>query len=131
MTLNVARKADREVMAQKFNEVVLHAGGGICRIDPMLEGPREIAFSIRAGDVCLQVEFDGDDRQQREGTWVLAWHVDHNSDARMTEAFEAAAGAEVNPFHRRKCTAVAWSFEQLCEQVRAVVRLAVEGKATS
>lgn len=131
MSLNVARKADREIMAQRLNKLVLDAGFATWPEDPALLGPREFMLHIAADDLRLSVDFDGDSRQQREGVWVLAWHIASNSDAKMTEAFASAAGADVNPFHRRKCTSVAYGFEALLAQVAAVLELVREGKALS
>lgn len=136
-TLSVAKAADRATMAQTVFEILNAVNeNAIVRILPDgsdCQGPREtrVYFESERG-IAVNIDFDGDDGQNREGVWVLAWHMILNTDARMSDAFGLAAGGatgQVNPYHFRKCTTVADSFERLCDQLRRVVACIDAGKA--
>lgn len=126
--MKVSKQEDRTKMAARVFDIARNAGA-IVTYDPEFAGPREIKLAIEADGLCLGVEFDGDDRQQREGVWVLAWHMALSSDKRLSPEIARAAKSTVNPHHGRKCTAVAYSFEELCLQIGAVLGLVKEGKA--
>jgi hypothetical protein len=60
--------------------------------------------------------------------YCLPWHVNLlHPNVRMAYAFSAAAGAPVNPFHRRKCTAFYDTLEQALEALERTFQCIADG----
>lgn len=105
--LSVSRARDRAIMAQRVADLA-QSLGATAEIEPM--GDRELWVKIRAArGLCLTVDFDGDSRQQREGVWVLSWHIATDSDACLDDSF----GGSVNPHHFSKATYIGRGFDGL------------------
>lgn len=133
MKLSVARKGDRVKMCQAVYEILKQCTGATVEIRPDgfdCQGEREarVAFRCPRG-IEVHIDFDGDDRQNREGVWVLAWHMGSRTDAKMSHMFGNATGGSINPIHQRKSTAVYYGFENLLCRLKSVVECINSGDA--
>jgi hypothetical protein len=125
LELSETRKADRQKIAQMVSDICSEY-----KIDHswtregFVEGyPKAHVIQIDAGEgLKVSVEIDGDSVQPN--TWVLAWHIGFNSDARLADSF-----GDINKFHFQKCTEVARSTFGLIDHLRSKFELIAEGKA--
>lgn len=123
MPLNVSRRQDRLVMAGDIRAIV-KAPWTI--EDEELEGTRELWVKLKGPrGLQITIDLDGDSKQQREGVFVLAWHIAADSDARLNPSMMVGC----NPYHFRKLTEVAYSFEALLRRLQVVMTLAANGSA--
>lgn len=128
LDMKVTRASDREAMAQRIEKIALALGAACKRGE--YPGPREIAVDITAAQgLGVTVSFDGDSGLDREGHFCLAWHIDHEHDTRLTEAFGESQRASVNPHHRAKCTAFGEGFADLQAKLSKGLMLAKSGEA--
>jgi hypothetical protein len=127
--LSATRKADREQMARLLMKTAT-AAGGEAEIKPgFFNDPREVRVEIVApGGIAATVSINGD-LARRYKTFVVPWHISHKHDSRMSYHMTRVTGAEVNPFHRAKCTAVANDFNDLLKMVYDVVAACKSGRA--
>lgn len=127
--LRAARAKDREFMA-KAVEAIAAEFGVECKRNEVLTSRRAIYLEIKAQrGLEIGIGFDGDSGQDRDGLFCLPWCIWGDGDARLSYEFGRVAGAEVNPNHRRKCTAFAGGFADLCAKLRAGLELARDGGA--
>lgn len=102
--LNPKNAAGRAAICRALAEVADALGASVRVIEQWPDKPsRESMVRIAYGpaEVCIVVG----PVEARMG-FCLPWHMNLlQPEARYTPAFGAAAGAPVNPFHRRKCTA--------------------------
>jgi hypothetical protein len=126
---SVTKAADRKAMAEIVRNI-LHEANGSKVQDYEFCGPREtgVEFEHLAG-LSVTITLDGDDRQDREGTFCMAWHMSTRSPERISDAFGIAMQAPVNQFHHCKCTAFAEGFEDLCAKLRMAVTMLNDGRA--
>jgi hypothetical protein len=125
LELSETRKPDRQKIAQLVSELCSEY-----KIDHswtregFVEGyPKAHVIQIDAGEgLKVSVEIDGDSVQPN--TWVLAWHIGFNSDARLADSF-----GDINKFHFQKCTEVARSTFGLIDHLRSKFELIADGKA--
>jgi hypothetical protein len=126
--LNVARKADREAMAKAI-EVLAVELGVECKRDEIMTQGREIHLRLKLpGGLECGLELDGDSGQNQEGTFCMPWCV-WGSDAQLSEAFGAAMRSSVNPYHRRKCTAFAYGWDDFLAKLRVGITMTTNGEA--
>jgi hypothetical protein len=122
LKLNVARAKDRVIMAQQVAELAAKFPCVHATIVP--EDP-ENSFRLRERRVelrfphglALDVEFDGDCKQQREGCWVLSWHTtrERTPGMRLNPAAFSPVPYSVNPHHGLKATDVVDDFLALLD----------------
>ncbi|MEQ8308062.1 MAG: hypothetical protein RIA09_16010 [Hoeflea sp.] len=125
LELSETRKADRQKIAQLVSDVCAeHQIDHSWTREGFVEGyPKAHVIRIDAGEgLKVSVEIDGDSVQPN--TWVLAWHIDVNSDTRLANSF-----GDINPFHFQKCTEVAWNTFGLLDHLRSKFALIAAGKA--
>ena len=126
--LSVARAKDREVMAALIEETVKAHGGIAVRAAAGLCTLREIRIEIQsANGLSCGIDLDGDSHMDRDGMFCLPWFLRGN--ARMSDEFGRVAGAEVNSYHRQKCTAFANGFDDLLAKIAAVLDCVASGEA--
>lgn len=135
MTLSVKRKADRRKMADAVAALFERSSAPVTvSIIPEGEdyGERRRTVSVKyENGIRCGIDFDGD-CGNGDGAFVLAWNlIGAPEGAKFTEDFGWAAGGEVNPFHRRKCTTVAYGWDHLLRQLDAVIDVCNSGKALS
>lgn len=130
MAYTVTKAADRVAMAREVRNT-LAACKDIARLEIVDGfGARSVRVEFaHSGGISVNVEFDGDDNMDRRDDFCMAWHMTGNRDAGMTYAFGRAAGGEVNPHHRRKCTAFAEGFDDLCVKLSRVIAALNSGQA--
>lgn len=120
--LTERRKADRAVMAAAVAALAAECGA-TATIEPMPLNPRGMFVRIEApGGLSVAPDFDGYSRQP--DVYVVSWYLPC-SGRRLSEDFLAS----VNPYHRRKATAVVYDFESLCAHLRAGLAMARDGSA--
>lgn len=127
--LSERRATDRAEMARRVATLVTTCGATFERTagksGSHFPGPRAVHVYVRAArGLCVRVKFDGDSSQP--DTHVLSWHVDLESDARLSNA---RFGGNVNPHHMQKATYIAQGFDELCERLRFGLNLAKSGAA--
>jgi hypothetical protein len=136
--LSAAHKADRLVMADKIYEILSACQSAETK-HIRWAGKRAVAVSFRHDNgMAVTVEFDGDSAQDREGVFCMAWHVSgwyegetyiSHENTQYSEGFGLAMNCSVNPFHRRKCTAFAYGFDDLCRKLTRAVEMFNDGSA--
>ncbi len=125
--LTERRKADRAKMAEQVR--ALAAVYGISATVEPYEFremyPHRLDVKIRTDrGLCLTVEFNGTSCQP--DVHVLSWHMDIDSDARLSDAF-----GKVNPHHHAKATDVVEGLEGLLDRLRQRFELIHSGAAYS
>jgi hypothetical protein len=126
MELSETRKADRAKMVKALAAIVEECGA-TCTVTA--EGsdrysPKRAVVTVEAAQ-GLACYFDFDGGSSQPNVFVNPWHMSYGFEGRMSKAFPG----DVNPFHRRKCTTVAYGFDELCAHVREVLTLAKSGEA--
>lgn len=124
--LSARRTKDLAEMARRVASLVTTCGATFeCTEGGDYPGPRAIQLYVRAArGLCVRVEFDGDSAQP--DTHVLSWHMDLESEARLSNA---RFGGNVNPHHMQKATYTACGFDALCERLQFGLELAKSGAA--
>lgn len=121
--LNVAREKDRKIMASIV--VGLIQPPWVWVRSDRLWSPREVAIDL-AGPrgLKVRVEFNGDSKQDREGTFLLHWHG-------VQEPYKLARSfaPSVNECHWHKATDVCDGLEDLLETLKQRMASAVDGSA--
>lgn len=120
-------KADREAMAAAIEALALHHGATVSRELRGLPSPREVQVHIKLNGLALGLDFDGESCQP--DIHVCAWHIESGWDRQLAPAFGCAVGGPVNSYHRSKCTAVAYGFEDLWHDVDEALALAASEEA--
>lgn len=121
--LNVSRRQDRLVMAGDIRALV--KGPHWTYEDEELPDTRELWVKLKGPrGLSITIDLDGDQRQQRQGCFVLSWHG-------VREPHKLAPGfaPSVNPFHWHKATDVCDSFQELLQVLRIRMAAAVDGSA--
>lgn len=127
--LSVTRADDREQMAQRIEAIVRLSSATVERDELMTRG-RELWLHIHAPrGLGVTIDLDGDSQQQREGVFVLSWHMGMRGESRLSDAFGLAVGGTVNPHHRQKATGVTYSFDATCEVIAKALALADSAEA--
>lgn len=121
------RKADRAAMADTLAALAAHHGATVSREPWGYRDARTEYLQIDLNGLNLWLDFSGTSCQP--DIHVCAWNISHRSEARLCWQFGRAVGAEVNPCHRRKCTAVAYGFADLFADVDEALALAASGDA--
>lgn len=129
--LNVSRRVDRRVMAKAVAGLAKEPWTAtlIAREDGPDAHP---IFDKRRTDVTLKgprgltvtVDFRGDSKLQREGTFVLSWHGVEDGAKLNPDQFQS-----VNQFHWHKATDVAEGFPMLLKVLELRMAAAVNGSA--
>jgi len=123
--LTERRKADREEMARRVIECAL-AHGASAEINPDHLGARAVWVTIRAPrGLCLTLDFDGDSSQP--DMHVMSWHMATDVDTCLSDAFTAVG--DINNYHYRKATTVAYGFNHLLNALSRGLALAATGAA--
>jgi hypothetical protein len=128
--LNVSRAKNRESMAKLITELATQHKWS-CERDAIMSKDREIWLYL-SGPRGLSLTFtlEGDNRQQRENVFVLAWHIrGRNESAKLSDHFGLCAGGSVNPYHRQKCTGVSYSWDATIANLIACLIAANSGEA--
>lgn len=126
--LTERRKADRIKMADQVVAICWKFGIGATAIPhgECYVGPHATMVKIKGPrGLCLNLDFDG--KSGQPDVFVLPWHI-RSGEAKLSLAFEARAGS-VNPYHRQKCTAVAYGFERLIDHLELVFTCVQAGAA--
>lgn len=124
--LTERRKADREQMAAMVEELCTQHGVECHRSE--FRSPREICLDMECEGFGVSVDFDGDNCAQLLDNYCLPWHG-LAGENRLSSAFGAAQCAEVNPFHRRKCTAFARGIDDLLRKLALGFEMLKDGRA--
>lgn len=120
MALTETRKADRARMVAALRTLAAECGAEMTA-DPM--GPREVSVYLHApGGLSAWISIDGDSPQP--DVLIVAWHMRGDPDAKLKRSF-----GEVNPYHQRKATHVAYGFDALVTELRRGLTLAASGEA--
>jgi hypothetical protein len=125
-TLSSRRAADRNKMALLLEELIARCGATSTREDfEGAEAPHPIWLNVVApGGLQVTVELDGTIPQP--DMHLLAWNMAYASTNRLNGS---TFGGDVNPFHSRKATYVAYGFEDLCKQLEQGLLMAKDGSA--
>lgn len=121
------RKADRKRMADALAALAAHHGATVSREIFGYDNGREEHVSFALNGLSLHLDFDGSSCQP--DVHVCAWIIDSGSERELSAKFGRTVRAEVNPCHRRKCTAVAYGFADLYADVDAALRYAADESA--
>jgi hypothetical protein len=101
--MNPKSKAGRRAIAYKIADLAHGLGATLEVIEEWpAPGCREAMVRIELDGAAVSIGIDP--RSAADG-YCVPWHIRTDSDARFSPAFGVAAGAPVNAFHRRKCTA--------------------------
>lgn len=124
-TLTERRKADRQKMADRVHAIAAHHGATVTRENEgeCFLGPRAVLITIEAAR-GLRVGIDFDGASPQPDVHVLAWHIAPGSDARLSPRF-----GNINPYHQRKCTTVAYGIDALCRELADKLTMARDGSA--
>ncbi len=125
-TLSVARKADRQVMAEQVTRLAHKLDCDVERKEGgTYPGERCIVLGLQAkSGLCVSVRFDGGSRQK--DTFLLSWNMALDSERKLNPA---TFGGNVNPYHQRKATYVAEGFEDLLAKLTEGLTMALDGTA--
>lgn len=126
-SLTEKRAKDRAEMAAKVTALFQEYG---YKVEQQTLGPRWISLSAEtARGLCVTIDLEGDSVQP--DVHVLPWHTNFaaGKNTRLDPAFGLAAGGSVNPYHFGKCTAVAYGYEQLMQQLTAALAMVKDGTA--
>jgi predicted transcriptional regulator len=119
-TLTERRKADRAQLAAAVIDTAT-AGGATAEIEYVR---RETWINIEAArGLRLTVTLDGQSPQP--DVHVLSWHMHYSGDARLSSCFPG----DVNPYHRRKATVVAYGTRAMLDAIERGLRSAADGSA--
>jgi hypothetical protein len=121
--LNVARAKDREAMAKLVTALVQPPWTWERRDG--LWSPREVTIELigpRGLKVC--VEFNGDSKQDHEGTFILSWHGVEDPH-KLARSFAPS----VNEYHWHKATDVCDGLQNLLDVLKTRMASAVDGSA--
>lgn len=125
--LTERRKGDRAKIAEAVRALAVELGCA-AEIDTAPFGemsPRMIMVRIRTDrGLQLHVDLDGDSTQP--DVHVLSWHMAHDVDTRLADAF-----GDINPFHHSKATDVARGTEALLATIRRRLEKCADGSAYS
>lgn len=125
--LTERRRADREIMAGMVERLCAEMGVPCSR--DQSPGRRDMAVRIEPRDAVVGIEFDGSHFNTQPDVFCMPWNIQFASDKRFSDAFGRAVGAEVNPFHRRKCMGFADGIESLLLRLRAAMDCINRGDA--
>ncbi|MBC8740467.1 hypothetical protein F6X40_27915 [Paraburkholderia sp. UCT31] len=117
--------ADRKQMAKRLEQLIVECGATFTREEGGdYPGPRAIHLRVAAArGLQITVELDGGSVQP--DVHVMPWHMHYESEAKL----DGKTFGEVNPYHHRKATHVAYGFEGLCENLKRGLQLAASGEA--
>jgi hypothetical protein len=120
--LTEKRAADRLKMAADLIATA-QAHGAVAYIDREWPEPRAIMVNIETPrGLRINIDFDGTSLQP--DVFVMSWHIHHTSDTKLSPAF-----GDINPYHRRKATDVAYGFTDLCDRLARSLDMAAAGTA--
>ena len=125
--LNPKNVAGRAAICRALAEVAEMHGASVRVIEHWRDKPsRESRVRIAYGPAEVGIAVGP--AEARYG-FCLPWHMNYitDPDARYTPAFSAAAGAPVNPFHRRKCTTFYPSLETTLDGLGRVLQCLADG----
>ncbi len=136
INVSVTRVADRKAMVDIVRDILTGVVGGVVESREPTGRCRALDFWCPKG-LSVTIKFDGDNKQNREGLFLLAWHTQSRlldgchikCLARYSEAFGVAMRAPINQYHFGKCTAVAHDFDDLCARLRRAVWMINDGTA--
>ena len=124
--LSETRKADRAKMAAAVEKLCANMGANSWR----REYDRKIVVEIEFGEARVAVDFDGGSFNLQPNVFCMPWNIRCGRQFEFTSAFGRMVGAEVNPFHRRKCCGFADGFNDLMIRLRAAMDCIADGRAT-
>jgi len=130
--LTATRKADRAEMVRQLQELATRVGA---RVDLTAEGSN--AFYTRGFHITLNRDglnaslgVDGGGRNEKNGDYVVSWHMDTDCDKRLSSHFEVLCGHDsVNRYHRRKATGVLRTFPFVLLHLRQCFATLADGTA--
>lgn len=121
--LNVAREKDREAMAAAV--IALVQPPWTWRREDRIWSPRHVSAELLGPrGLSVAVEFDGDSKQDREGTFLLHWHG-VQEPCKLARSFAPS----VNECHWHKATDVCDGLEDLLETLKQRMASVVDGSA--
>ena len=124
--MNPRNAAGRKAICKQIAEVAERCGASVRITEEWPSAPsREAYVRIAYGPVEVGIVVGP---VEAHGGYCLPWHMNllHPS-ARMTYAFSAAAGASVNRFHHRKCTACYDTLEHTLEALERTLKCIADG----
>lgn len=124
--MNPKNAAGRKAICKQIADVAERCGASVRITEEWPSAPsREAYVRIAYGPVEVGIVVGPTDYHTG---YCLPWHMNllHPS-ARMTYAFSAAAEAPVNPFHRRKCTAIYDTLESMLAALERTLQCIADG----
>lgn len=120
-TLTERRKADRAKMASLLVEIA-EKHGALAEVTPG-DGPNTLAIRISTPR-GLHVRVDLEGKSIQPDIHVLPWHMHYESQDKLAPEF-----GDVNPYHHRKATQVAYGWNQLRDNIDRGLNMAAKGTA--
>ena len=123
---NPRNAAGREAICRQIAEVADRCGASVRVVKEWPHPPSREAY-VRIAYGPVEVGIVVGPTEYHTG-YCLPWHMNTlHPNARMTHAFSAAAGAPVNPYHRRKCTACYDTLEHMLEALERTLECIANG----
>lgn len=131
--LSVKRKPDRAIMAGEIMALLRQYPEIKITLEKEGEqgnwrGKRCTAITLQHDTgLSVSIELNGDSSQP--GVFILPWHFRGMSDTKLAESFGVAAGASINPHHRRKCMPCYHGFADMMDGLKACLEVIKNEKA--
>lgn len=121
--LTERRKADREAMAREVEQLAKRLNWECDRCENT--APHEVRVSLY-GPRGLSVSVEFERHTSLPDNYCMAWHFSYTGDrdAKLSDQFGRYQGSEVNPYHRRKCTAFAAGIDTLLDKLEVAMEMA-------
>lgn len=125
--LKVTRADDRAAMAGALMAVC--PKGWTATLDEMMTKGRVVWIDfVGPRGLCITIDLDGDNVQDKRGEFVLSWAFNGDDPNAKLNPARWLAGS-VNPHHMRKATDLANGFPDLLRLLRLRMDQAVDGSA--
>lgn len=124
--LSPSRKADRVEMVRQLTALAAECGAAVTLTAEGSNPYYKRGFAITLhGEYGLNADLgvDATSWNARDDCYVIAWHMDSKTTAKLSYAFEAAIG-QVNMYHRHKATTVVRSFDTVLISLRVGLTMA-------
>ena len=119
------RKKDREAMAAAIGRLCAHHGINYIIESNYRGDPARMIVRIEDLKTGLAANPTIGGRGGKN-TFLFSWHFNQTNDLIIDPGFTQ----DINPYHHRKATDVAWGFENLMQLLDNRLRCMAEGKAT-
>jgi len=111
------KKKDRQIMAEELRKLAEEFGIKHYIEFKYLGDTRRVKVELTDPVTSLSVmmTLQGDTPQQNSNTFVLSWHFEECNNGWI---IDASFTRDINPYHHRKATDVAYGFEHLMHMLR-------------